>query len=194
MKLRRLLYPHLNPRQLPVMIALALAAALIAGLYGALHDQITWSIGPEYFAKLKFHQFAWADIGLPLRWHVAEIGFLATWWVGAIAGWFFARAAISDSDSAIAIRRVIMAYGILLACALVGGSLGFLLGRARASDSDFSNWDGYLLPLKIAQPDRFVWVAYVHNGSYLGGLVGLIAGMIWLAWVKRRKSKNPLPA
>jgi hypothetical protein len=175
------------------MIALALLAALIAGIYGAVHDQITWSIGPEYFTKLKFHQFAWADIGLPLRWHVAEIGFLATWWVGAIAGWFFARAAIPDTDYTIGIRRVIGAYGILLACALAGGCMGFLLGRARASGDDFSNWDAYLVPLQITQPGRFVWVAYIHNGSYLGGLVGLIAGMVWLAWVKRRKSKTPLP-
>jgi len=187
MKLQRLLYPHLDLRQLPLMIALALAAALIAGIYGALHDQITWIIGPEYFTKLKFHQFAWADIGLPLLWHVAEIGFLATWWVGAIAGWFFARTAIPGSDSAIAIRRVFTAYGILLACAMAGGFVGFLLGRARASGSDFANWDGYLLPLHIGQPARFVWVAYVHNGSYLGGLVGLVAGVVWLAWVKRQK-------
>ena len=175
------------------MIALAVLAALIAGTYGAVHDQITWSIGPEYFTKLKFHQFAWAEIGLPLRWHVAEIGFLATWWVGAIAGWFFARAAIPATDRAIGIRRVMGAYGILLAGALVGGCMGFLLGRARASGDDFSNWDAYLVPLQIIQPGRFVWVAYIHNGSYLGGFVGLIAGMVWLAWVKRRKSKTPLP-
>jgi hypothetical protein len=193
MKLRRLLYPHLDLRQLPLMIALALLAALIAGIYGAVHDQITCSIGPEYFTKLKFHQFAWANIGLPLRWHVAEIGFLATWWVGAIAGWFFARAAIPAADYTTGIRRVIAAYSILLACAVAGGCLGFLLGRARASDDDFSNWDAYLVPLQIAQPARFVWVAYVHNGSYLGGLVGLVAGLVWLAWIKRRKSKNLLP-
>ncbi|HEY8903363.1 MAG TPA: hypothetical protein VIM48_06630, partial [Chthoniobacterales bacterium] len=97
------------------------------------------------------------------------------------------------TDRAIGIRRVMGAYGILLAGALVGGCMGFLLGRARASGDDFSNWDAYLVPLQIIQPGRFVWVAYIHNGSYLGGFVGLIAGMVWLAWVKRRKSKTPLP-
>ena len=70
------------------MLGYALMGALIAGLYGVVHDQITYSMSPEYFTRVKFFQFHYADFGLPPRSFVAEIGFLATWWVGLIAGWF----------------------------------------------------------------------------------------------------------
>jgi hypothetical protein len=91
LKLAALIYPSFPLRRLPQMLRIAAAGALVAGTYGALHDQVSWAIAPEYFTKLKFAQFAWADIGLPPRVRASEIGFLATWWVGMIAGWALCR-------------------------------------------------------------------------------------------------------
>ena len=76
------LIPRIALRDLPPMLAAGLVGAVIAGVYGTLHDQFTFTISPEYFTKLKFDQFRWANLGLPERVFVAEIGFLATWWVG----------------------------------------------------------------------------------------------------------------
>ena len=73
------------------MLGYAGLGAVLAGLYGILHDEITYTISPEYFTRLKFYQFDYADFGLPPRVLVAEIGFLATWWVGFFAAWFLAR-------------------------------------------------------------------------------------------------------
>lgn len=87
----RYLVPRIAFCDLPPMIAATACGGVLAGLYGIVHDQLTYSIGPEYFTKLKFEQFRWANLGLPPRVLVAEIGFLATWWVGAIAAWFLAR-------------------------------------------------------------------------------------------------------
>jgi hypothetical protein len=53
--------------------------SLLAGFYGILHDQVTYSISNEYFTRLKFPQFHYANFGLSHRVFVAEIGFLATW-------------------------------------------------------------------------------------------------------------------
>ena len=39
----------------PVLLAVA---CVIAGLYGALHNQISYTVSPEYFHANKFHQFA----------------------------------------------------------------------------------------------------------------------------------------
>ena len=86
-----LLYPKIRSASLPAMLGYAAAGSLLVGLYGIVHDQVTYSISPEYFTRLKFAQFSYADFGLPNRVFVAEIGFLATWWVGLIAGWFIAR-------------------------------------------------------------------------------------------------------
>ena len=89
-----LLYPVLPLRLLPRMLGIAVAGALIAGTYGALHDQVTYSLSEAYFTKLKFHQFHYANFGLPARGFVAVVGFLATWWVGVAAGWVLGRIAV----------------------------------------------------------------------------------------------------
>ena len=73
-------YPRIPLRRWLAMLGIACLGSAIAGLYGVIHDQITYSISAEYFTRLKFIQFRWADIGLPTRAFVAEIGFLATWW------------------------------------------------------------------------------------------------------------------
>jgi hypothetical protein len=70
------------------MFGISLLGAVIAGLYGAVHDQISYSISPEYFTKMKFEQFSYADFGFPPRVCASEVGFLATWWVGLFAGWY----------------------------------------------------------------------------------------------------------
>ena len=75
----KFLYPRIAWRNLPLMLGLAAGGALLAGLYGAIHDEITYSLSEEYFTRLKFQQFRGADFGLHPCIFVAEIGFLATW-------------------------------------------------------------------------------------------------------------------
>jgi len=164
------------------MLKLTLAGAVVAGFYGILHDQITYTLGPEYFTRMKFRQFAWANIGLPPRIFAGEIGFLATWWVGAFTGWALARIAVPAWPPRIAIRRVAIGYAVVFASALTAGITGFLLGCARRNDPDFSNWDIFISMFQITDAPAFVLVAYIHNASYLGGLVGLLAAIGWLAW------------
>ena len=59
----RFILPRIALRDLGPMTALAVCGALVSGTYGILHDQITYRISEEYFSKLKFDQFRWADIG-----------------------------------------------------------------------------------------------------------------------------------
>ncbi len=37
---------------------LLVAGCLISGVYGMLHNQISYPVAPEYFHAFKFHQFA----------------------------------------------------------------------------------------------------------------------------------------
>jgi hypothetical protein len=68
------------------MYVYALLGAMVAGFFGIIHGQITYSISLKYFTRLKFLQFHYDDFGLPLRVFVAKIGFLATRWVGLLRG------------------------------------------------------------------------------------------------------------
>lgn len=83
--------PQIPLADLTALLGITFLGALIAGGYGVLHDQITYTIGPEYFHNFKFHQFAYADFGFGDRVFATTIGFLATWWVGLFVGWILAR-------------------------------------------------------------------------------------------------------
>ena len=184
--MKSLLYPKLRLDLLPAMFGYALLGALIAGLYGMLHDQITYSISPEYFTRLKFLQFHYADFGLPRRLFVSEIGFLATWWVGLIAGWFLARVAVPEFPRKTARAAVFLGFAIVLAGAFSAALVGFLLGRRLGPDSDLSAWQGFVTTHGVVDLPSFVRVAYIHNASYLGGLVGLVVALLH---IRRQRNK-----
>jgi hypothetical protein len=180
-----LLYPNLQWRWLPSMLKYALLGSIVAGGYGIIHDQITYSISPEYFTRLKFSQFHYADFGLPPRVFVGEIGFLATWWVGFVAGWFVARIEVPAFPPRTARGHASRAFLTILAFALTASIIGYLLGLLRRSNSDLSSWEGFATNRGVLDLPSFVRVAYIHNASYLGGLVGLMSAIVRLRRLKK---------
>lgn len=174
MKTGTLLYPRLSRSWLPAMIGYAIIGSLFAGAYGVLHDQITYSISPEYFTRLKFAQFHYADFGLPQRVFVAEIGFLATWWVGFVAGWFIARTVVPKFPPNEAIRRVVQSFLIIAAFALTAAMIGCLVGLQRRSHLDLAGWEEFAATRGVQDLPAFVRVAYIHNAGYIGALGGLL--------------------
>jgi len=154
-----LVYPRIQASLLLPMLGYALLGAMLAGVFGAVHDQITYSISPEYFTRLKFAQFHYADFGLPPRVFVGEIGFLASWWVGFIAGWFLGRVSVPSFPSAEARAHCLRGFAIIFTCTVAASVVGFGLGLLRGP-----------------------------NASYLGGLAGLIIAVIHLLRLRRREA------
>lgn len=190
--MKTLLYPKLRLDLLPAMLGYAVVGAFIAGFYGLVHDQITYSISPEYFTRLKFLQFHYADFGLPPRMFVAEIGFLATWWVGLIAGWFLARVTVTAFPGKELRCVILRGFMIVFAGGVVAALVGFMLGLRLGPDSDLSNWQGLATSRGVVDLPNFVRVAYIHNASYLGGLIGLIVALLHLR--RQRNKVAPAPA
>ena len=172
------LFPRIALRDLQSIFKVALVGAVLAAAYGILHDNITFAIGPEYFTNLKFDQFRYADIGLGDRIFVSTIGVLATWWVGFIAGWFLARRLLPNQPRQNAMRQVRKGFAIVFACGLMAGGLGYLYGVWRGPDADYSAWSGVANRLDISDIWPFVRVAYIHNASYIGGVIGLLLALI----------------
>ena len=187
--MRALLYPKFRLSLLPTMLGYALLGAIVAGIYGVLHDQITFSISQEYFTRLKFFQFHYADFGLPRRVFVAEIGFLATWWVGFIAGWFLARVVVPICPPVQARSKILRGFWIILFCGFAGSTCGFGWGLLRGPNGDYSGWQGFGTMHGVVDLPSFVRVAYIHNASYLGGLLGLIVALIRI----RRRGRQTKP-
>jgi hypothetical protein len=73
----------------------------------------------------------------------------------------------------------------ILAFALTASIIGYLLGLLRRSNSDFSSWEGFATKRGILDLPNFGRVAYIHNASYLGGLVGLVAAIVGLRRLKK---------
>jgi hypothetical protein len=162
------------------MIRLAALGAVVAGIYGAIHDQISYTISDEYFTKLKFHQFSYADFGLPPRVFAAEVGFLASWWVGLIAGWLLARAGLSELPGPSRFKRICLSFAIVVTAAVICGAAGLVLAIVVTRNGHVAPWEHWRQALGLRDVRSFVVVAYLHNGSYLGGLLGFIAAAIYV--------------
>ena len=175
-----LLYPRIKFARLPAMIRVSLLGALLSGIYGAAHDQVSYSISEEYFTKLKFQQFGYVDFGFPPRVFAAEVGFLASWWVGMIIAWLLARLGLTELAPPVRRTTTAIAFSIVFLFALVAGACGLLLGIARSRSDDLSSWDSWARVLQLDDLPNFVIVAYLHNGSYLGGLLGFIVAAVYV--------------
>ncbi|MES2438366.1 MAG: hypothetical protein V4584_04845 [Verrucomicrobiota bacterium] len=123
---------------------------------------------------MKFDQFRAADFGFPPRVFVAEIGFLATWWVGLIAAWFLARIALPKFGSPA--RRVMTAMVVLAGVTAVCGASGYWLGPRVFEARD--GWSEALREMGVTDRTAFYQVAGIHLGSYAGALLGWIVMMV----------------
>ena len=166
----------------PVLIAFA---CLLGGVYGALHDQISYTAAPGYFHEFKFLQFrlppdAWTRAG------ASWIGVLASWWMGLIlAVPIFGAALFVKGDSAF-IRAFLTATLIVVSTTLVIGLGALAMAYMTFSPENLPWWmDGR----QVSNPVAFARAGQMHNFSYLGGLIGTGLGVIWViraAWRSRR--------
>jgi hypothetical protein len=182
-------YPVFPLKRLPAMIRITLLGAVLAGLYGALHDQISYTISPEYFTKLKFLQFSRVDFDWPPRLFAAEVGFLGTWWVGLIAGWVVARVGLAELTESRGGHHVTTTYAIMVGTAVLVGGIGALFGVGATRFTDLVGWKEWQPLVGVEALPGFVVVSYLHWASYLGGLLGLMCAVVYV----RRKIRRTRP-
>lgn len=164
------------------MLLFGLVGAGIAGAYGVLHDQVTYTLGPEYFTKFKVYQFQYHDDTAPARWVAAKIGFQASWWVGLFAGWFLARVAVPRVPLPVAARLCARGVAGMLAVTLLFGGLWWAWAQWRLDDAALAWWAEAVRGFHITDVRAFALVGTIHEGSYLGALAGLIGAGIWVRW------------
>ena len=187
MNLRRFLVPHFEIRWIPSLLGISLLGALAAGLYGILHDQVTYSISPEYFTNVKYLQFDYLNPDLPDRVRVAQIGFLATWGMGFIGAWFMARLSVPRHPFRQALRLCLFGFAIMFAATLAAGMIGWTLGEWHGPD--YGRWEPFIHQFGVEDLPAFVQVAYIHNAGYMGAFTGLLAALV-LIW-RRRDGVSP---
>lgn len=171
-------------RKILTVFLVSIMAALLAGFYGMIHDQISYSISNEYYTKYKFIQFNLANennvdkIKFP-RLFVALVGFLATWWFGLFLGFILGLFNLIQSSWQKLFKVSFKAILIVMIIAFVTGIVGLFYGFLFLSNESQSNFESWFIPKNLENFKNFVAVGSMHNFSYFGGILGLIVGIFY---------------
>lgn len=173
-------------RKFAIFCLIILVATVVASIYGVGHDQVTYSISPEYYTKFKFIQFNLADSAAALhmtqpRSAVVLTGVKATWWMGVLIGVVLGLVAFIFPDADNMFSYALRALGIVLLIAIVAGVAGGFYGSYVLVGKGVNWW----MPVDLKDRGAFITVGSVHNFSYIGGIVGLVVGVIYLVLRKR---------
>ena len=177
-------------RKILTLLLILILAPFIGGLYGVIHDQLTYSISHEYYTKFKFYQFGLIDIGDEAifdspRMEVAIVGFLATWWMGIPIGIVLGLVGLFHTNSKTMLTVTLKAFLVTIIIAFLTGLIGLAYGKLYLANTGVDWW----LPKNLIDTKNFIAVGSMHNFSYFGGLTGLIAGIIYSV---RQKGKLKL--
>ncbi len=174
-----------------VFFTFVVRSLIVAGLFGAVHDQISYSVSSEYFTKLKFVQFMLADSTIPERIRVSVVGVLASWWMGVPLGILTGLVGYIHPTPEQMRRALTLSIGLIvgltMAFALAGLAYGFAITANYLDPGDYQNW--YILR-GLQEPRNFLCAGYMHNAAYLGGGLSIPAAWVFHLFYKRRISKH----
>lgn len=172
-------------KKLAVFIGSVLLGVLIAALYGALHDQVTYTISPEYYTRFKYGQF-----GVEPEWFgghrptVAVIGAWATWWMGFFISIILGLISLGFRNHKRMFTSIFKAIFLTIACTILTEIVGGIAGVVTASaDADW-------IPAEVTDKKAFYIVGFIHDFAYLGGVLGLVAGIVYVILAKRKEEKQ----
>lgn len=160
---------------------------ILAGIFGIIHDQITYTISPEYFTKFKYLQFGFPPVNSGGdRLTVAIIGFLATWWMGLIMGVLVGVSGLIFKDHITMKKRIAACLKIILITTIFSSICGYAYGNLVLAKKGVDWW----IPETVIYKNRFISVGSIHNFSYAGGLLGTILGLIYMFFKRKTPNKN----
>ncbi len=179
MGILKILFPFMSLRSFGRLLLLCLWGVGIAGGYGIIHDQVTYTLSPEYFTKFKFIQFSGVDPNMGDRIFAGVIGFLATYWIGLIFGWVMGRVTMKPPDHIVHLPLAIKALLVMVIVTFGFGLSGYLYATL-TFDSVGESWEMWQQMYRIEDIASFYRVGTIHNMGYIGGIVGSIVALIWL--------------
>jgi len=165
-------------------VGIIIIGAIAAGIFGIIHDQISYTISPEYYTKFKFQQFKIPDYFFD-RIGVSIVGWNATWRFGLILGTVLALFIRKDLSSHGVLIKAIKSIGVILFLTFVVAIMGLLIGNF-FFDPLSPNW---IIPDDVIEKGKFLAVGSMHTFSYFGGILGLILGIVYYKKVNSYKTK-----
>ncbi|MEM7148007.1 MAG: hypothetical protein AAF591_23090 [Verrucomicrobiota bacterium] len=166
----------------PLLFAIA---CIIAGAYGALHNQISYSVSPEYFTKFKFPQFGL--VHFQDRVGAAIVGWNAAWWMGLVSGIVLIPLGMQIPGARHFFCSMIRVFGIVAATALGIGGVAFLIACLIVDPNTVEELTRF--ENEIVDDAAFTRAGAMHHFSYFGGLVGIIFGGIAIFRIRRNQAR-----
>jgi hypothetical protein len=163
---------------------LLVAACLTAGAYGALHNQISYTVSPDYFHAYKFHQFGIPE-GLQGRVGASIVGWETSWWIGLFIGIPVLIVGLILPGWKLYLSRCLIAFAVVSGTALLVGLGALVYARLTISESSLP---GYRYPSEVVDRVAFAWAGTMHNFSYLGGFLGIFTGSAYLIVERLRRT------
>ncbi|SFJ80799.1 hypothetical protein [Jannaschia pohangensis] len=153
-------------------LMLTALACVAAAVFGALHDQVSYGVAPDYYHMFKFDQFA-IPRDWPPRLGAAWVGVQASWWMGLVIGVpVFGIGALVVPTAAGLRRAGFWAIALVLGLTALASATGLLVEIISPTP------DGIWWTPDGADVTAFRRAGAMHNAAYLGGALGLLAGLV----------------
>jgi hypothetical protein len=156
-------------KKLLVYVLVIFLAIVAAGFYGVVHDQISYTVAPEYFTKFKFIQFGLTDTPASERVRASIIGFLASWWMGLPIGLLVGAAGFIHRGPQRMLKVSLWSIMIAAGFTLCFGLCGLVYGYLQTRHVELAQYQNWFIPEDVTDLRRFLCAGYMHNASYLGG-------------------------
>lgn len=164
-------------KKLIVYVFIVVLAVFVAGLYGVAHNQVSYTVAPEYFTKFKFRQFGLSHTPLPEHVRASMVGLLASWWMGIPIGLLVGAAGFIHRGHRRMLRISLWSLLVTAGFTLLFGLGGLLYGYFQTAHIDVGEYRGWFIPDDVTDLRRFLCARYMHNSSYLGGTLAI--GVAW---------------
>jgi len=179
-------------KKIGVFVIIVILAVFIAGLYGILHNQVSYTVAPEYFTKFKFRQFGFVDTQLPERVRASMVGFLASWWMGIPIGLLIGVVGFIHPGPRRMLRVSLWSLLVAVGFTLLFGLGGLVYGYFQTTHTSIAEYQGWFIPDDVTDLRRFLCAGYMHNSSYLGGVLAILVGWAFHIVVRIRTREGKL--
>lgn len=157
-------------------ILIVTISIILASLYGALHNQISYSISDEFFKNFLFGNFGVNEWGIENeRTKATIVGILGTYWMGFYLGLIYVIIylflSIKSKFSSI-LKAIIINLSTAFVCAIIALIISHFFIAPESS--------GVYMDFGTLNPKNYADAVFMHNGSYIGGVLGLILGISYL--------------
>jgi hypothetical protein len=185
-ELRRQAKRRSRMQKLALFPVLLVAGCLVSGLYGALHNQISYTVSPDYFHAFKFHQFGIPE-GLRGRFGASIVGWQASWWMGLLIGVPVLLVGLILPGWKAYLSRCLIAFAVVVGTALAVGLAALVYANCTITEASLPR---YWYPEGVSDYAAFARAGTMHNFSYLGGFIGIITGSLYLIGVRARLTRR----